>query len=509
MTHLMIRMFAIAGDFPAGAIKPDAGTLKTLEIQDPGSTGFELLDNSIGSVSASDSALVRIGSTLKLLKNDGSFLEQDAPGAVRFAADLGDGPVRQALAGLPPLRSLQVVFAGPLIDQAFALVDDEGKTHCRIQLQKVLGDDGTAIATLATVRGLRGYDKAFNAVVAGLTSSDGRTDEPLGALYSRLVPDRQSYNPKPEIDVSKNEPAFETANEIIATYINTARQNEQGVVEDRDTEYLHDYRVCLRKVRSVVSLFKGVYAEEQTAELKQVFSELMNPTGRLRDLDVYLLERQHYYDLLPETLHPGLTAMFRSFERERARQLKKLSAHLTGTSYQTEIGYLQRLFAGSDGLRKGTSADRSAYDYACELIWKRYRKVCKIAREIGAHTDDEEVHELRIHCKKLRYLMEFFAPVFHKADFKFLIKPLKELQDNLGLFNDYSVQQVSLQDFLTANATRGRPQDVAIAQSIGALTVVLHQRQTDERARVVSSFAHFDSPAVQSKFRELFDRKGD
>jgi hypothetical protein len=47
--------------------------------------------------------------------------------------------------------------------------------------------------------------------------------------------------------------------------------------------------------------------------LKASFSAMMVPTGRLRDLDVYLLERRQYYGLLPKILHGGLDAMFSMF----------------------------------------------------------------------------------------------------------------------------------------------------------------------------------------------------
>jgi CHAD domain-containing protein len=267
---------------------------------------------------------------------------------------------------------------------------------------------------------------------------------------------------------------------------------------------LHDYRIALRKIRSVLSLFKGVYAEDQTLQLKARFSALMSSTGRLRDLDVYLLERGDFYALVPDSLHDGLDRMFAMFAEERQQALKSLSDHLRSKSYEAEIGKLATQFDSRKRLKPGPNADLSAYDFACKMIWKRYRKICKIASGIDADTEDEEVHELRIHCKKLRYLMEFFGPVFPKPAFKSLIKPLKRLQDNLGLFNDYSVQQESLRAFLTGLESQNHAEGLEIAQSAGALIAVLHQRQLAERAKVVESFARFNSRETQKTFRNLF-----
>ena len=87
---------------------------------------------------------------------------------------------------------------------------------------------------------------------------------------------------------------------------------------------------------------------------------------------------------------------------------------------------------------------------------------------------------------------------------KGLIKALKHLQDNLGLFNDYSVQQDSLQAFILTHASKGRKQDLIVAKSAGALIAMLYQKQLEERARVISNFEKFDSPTIQQQFRELF-----
>ena len=87
---------------------------------------------------------------------------------------------------------------------------------------------------------------------------------------------------------------------------------------------------------------------------------------------------------------------------------------------------------------------------------------------------------------------------------KGLIKALKQLQDNLGLFNDYSVQQGSLQTFIETHACKGRKRDLVIAKSVGALIAMLYQKQLQERSRVISNFEKFDSPKIQQQFRELF-----
>jgi CHAD domain-containing protein len=497
MTHLSHIVSLLPNAVGETRLGKSIGKLKarydTREPQD-----FSVLDCFDQSIRSSGAILIEAGGELLLISDQG-VLRQPSRWRGSYVADLEDGPVKAALGMVSPLRCVMELGFGQMRVSGFRLEDDERKTHLRGQIVELEADTGAAV-TLVTGRALRGYGKA------ALRLSE-RLDQMGFAALDAGLPVLSSdplYVAKPDIAMTGEESAFQAANDIIKAYIDVARLNEPGIMADLDTEFLHDYRVALRKIRSVLSLFKGVYSEDQTLALKTAFSDLMAPTGRMRDLDVYLLEKDHYFDLLPDQLHDGLTAMFDMFAKERNAQLAAMTERLQSDAYAQEVTALKKLFAKPRKLERGPNADLHAHDYACALIWKRYRKVCKIASGIDDSTHDDEVHELRIHCKKLRYLMEFFAPLFPKKDIKALIKPLKKLQDNLGLFNDYSVQQVSLQDFLEHHPKTAKKTDRAIASSIGALIAVLHGRQLEERARVVSSFAQFNSDDTRARFQTLF-----
>lgn len=477
-----------------------------LKLDEAGSS-FAVLDTFDQEIRHSKRLLIESDGMVELISRTGPNLSQSAGHDGRFVADLHDGPVKDALADVSSLRSLNAVGTGEMRRGVLALMDDEAKTHARARL-RILSAPGGDTMTVVVLQGLRGYDKALELLRKRIEAVGG---QPLGDAnaYTHLFADHATYEAKPEIAIDRDDPAFDAATRIISTYISVARANEAGTVADQDTEFLHDYRIALRKIRSVLSLFKGVYDAHQTTDLKQRFSKLMAPTGRLRDLDVYLLERQTFYDLLPGSLHRGLDRMFDHFAKERAAEHRKLVHWLQGKAYGKEITELEKLFSKARKLKRGPDADVGAHAFACKLIWNRYRKICKVASGIGPDTEDSEIHQLRIHCKKLRYLMEFFMPVFGDPTFKGLIKPLKKLQDTLGDFNDYAVQQVSLQNALTGLNGEPKAAEIEIAQAVGALISILHQKQLDERGKVVESFAQFNRPETQATFRALFrDRRG-
>ncbi|XDA97029.1 CHAD domain-containing protein [Sulfitobacter sp. LCG007] len=482
-------------------------TLESRILEDGPARPFILLDTFDQRLGKSGRLLLQCDGCLHLLADGGQRLAQAASGGFRFVADLADGPVREALADISPLRSLLSMGSGQWWQGACAFVDDVGKTRARMRLDSLSTREGEA-STLVTLHGLRGYGGAFDMLSATIEASGGQPLSTSG-LSQRLFPERPDYDPRPDVPIAPDASARDVATGIIAACLPVARANEQGIREDLDTEFLHDYRVALRKIRSVLSLFKGVYDDAQTEALARRFSALMARTGPLRDLDVYLLEREQFAALVPASLHPGLDRMFDIFAARRAAELTRLRRHLGSPSYLAEMSDLERHFRAANPPEPGAHAQDPAIAFASRLIRKRYRKICAIADALDDSSPDEDVHRLRIQCKKLRYLMEFFAPAFGPGDVAALLKPLKRLQDNLGLFNDYSVQQTSLQAFVDGLSGVSEQEKLELAQSVGALIAVLYARQQEERRKVVANFERFNDSQTRKRFRSLLGQRKD
>ncbi|MCP4408923.1 MAG: CHAD domain-containing protein, partial [Gammaproteobacteria bacterium] len=94
----------------------------------------------------------------------------------------------------------------------------------------------------------------------------------------------------------------------------------------------------------------------------------------------------------------------------------------------------------NDGLsRKGRKAvKRNIVPFAVASLNKLERRVRKAGAKINSLSDDQ-LHRLRIQCKKLRYASEFFTPLFGKKKMTAYINRLKDLQDMLGMMHDIAV----------------------------------------------------------------------
>ena len=99
--------------------------------------------------------------------------------------------------------------------------------------------------------------------------------------------------------------------------------------------------------------------------------------------------------------------------------------------------------------------------------------------------------------------MEFFKSLYDPKRLTKLIKALKKLQDNLGDFNDYEVQQYSLREFAADMMVRqAAPADTLMA--MGRLVEHLEKGQARERHQFGQRFTEFAREENQSLARDLF-----
>lgn len=142
-------------------------------------------------------------------------------------------------------------------------------------------------------------------------------------------------------------------------------------------------------------------------------------------------------------------------------------------------------------------------EVAGRRIWKLFRRVIREGRAISAQSPPEDLHELRKSCKKLRYLLEFFKGLYPEADIKLLVAELKQLQDNLGDYQDLAVQQASFEGF-----RGGMEKEAMLTERVDAALVhlveLLAEREAEVRKEFDEHFRRFEAKPVRRLFASLF-----
>ena len=417
-----------------------------------------------------------------------------------------EGELRDTLRNALSIRALLLRAQVTQKVCGFGVLNADEKTVVRLFLTHTSTENGH-VATL-TLRSVRGYERDFEnlrrrflKLEVAHAAEDGF--ERVMNLAGCVPGD---YSSKLNLGLNHDASGRAATCEILKYLHDVMRQNEAGIRADWDTEFLHDFRVAIRRTRSALSQIKGVLPVDAVEHFKDAFRQLGRSTNRLRDLDVYLLEDETYRAMLPESLQPGLDAVFSRLKSERRRALSDMVQVLDTPEYRGLMDSWTAFLQGEQS-RGGKDADIPAIALARKFIRKRFKTVLKRGQAIGDDTPDEALHDLRIDCKKLRYLLEFFVSLFPKNKMDKLIGYMKKLQDNLGDFNDLSVQQQELTTYLNEVLPHSRRADrLLCAAAIGGLIARLHSQQQTVRREFASAFATYAKKKNVRLYRDLFGK---
>ena len=432
---------------------------------------------------------------------------------LRFWWELPESPLREYLRGVLQMRAVIPLLKLKKQITAWNLLDKEEKTVVRLAIETAGSagrkPSGTNLQNCKLIA-VRGYDKQFKAAGSILTSA-GLTGRAGNILISALQNNGLqpgAYSSKMDIRLQPEMPAGEAARVILAHLVRIMRLNEDGIRKDIDSEFLHDFRVAVRRSRSLLTLLKGVFDPDVSQALKADLQTAGKATNRLRDLDVYLLDQQSYENRIPQRLRPGIALLFASLKRRRSAARRATVRFLDSSDYRRIVTHIESVSGGAPDPDRPqpVGATQPIKSLASRVIYRRYRKIVKAGARIDESTPDEDLHRLRIECKKLRYALEFFRTLYPEAEMKSLIKQLKSLQDNLGRFNDLSVQQDFLYGFLeTIDGQKSNA--VELAAATGALISRLEREHRKVRNAFMGVFDRYNSSLNKQRYHRLFARQ--
>ena len=287
----------------------------------------------------------------------------------------------------------------------------------------------------------------------------------LGRIHTTMTEVKDPMGKKKkQAKINSKQTVSESFETILRHNLNLIPRWETAARSWEDIEGVHQMRVSFRRLRSALSAFRSAVPRQASISFAEELRWLGNQLGLARDLDVFidegLSEIGNKLPLAGKDKMDAIVMQHREVSYEAVRTM------LDGDRYvRFKNHFLDWL-------------DNKAWEQQ-EIEPKHYKrldsKIVPFARQLlnrlehrvqkrGKHVDREsaeEMHRLRIECKKLRYAAEFFLPLF-KGMNEF-ITHMKGLQDLLGKMNDVSVMQ-HLLDRLLADVS-----DPEIIQYAGGL----------------------------------------
>ncbi|HEU4364237.1 MAG TPA: CHAD domain-containing protein, partial [Candidatus Krumholzibacteria bacterium] len=286
---------------------------------------------------------------------------------------------------------------------------------------------------------------------------------------------------RPRIQLAPGTPSRAAVAAIFLHLRDVMRRNERGVRDDIDVEFLHDFRVALRRTRTGLTELKEVLPAGDESAFRERFRALAGPTGAVRDFDVHIGRREEYTGRLPREFRSGLDAVFASMERSRETARAELLAMLSSREYTSLMRDWKRaLDSLARGETGGVLADEPAVVIARRAIRRRHARLRAIASAPEA-LDDAALHRARLNAKKLRYLIEFFREGMGRKTAATLTA-VEKAQDALGEYNDLGIQLREFREALRALPDAGGDSYRRTA-ALGGIISLLEARRGKVRRR--------------------------
>lgn len=244
---------------------------------------------------------------------------------------------------------------------------------------------------------------------------------------------KRAYNVFKNKEISPNFAANLKSGEALRTlflsYFKDVKRLKDEYLQDHDEEILHSMRVNLRKVRSLLKIFNGVFDEKVTLFFGENFKILANSTNKKRDLDIFLdfLNEQKHANELIYFVQKALNLEYENVksylsDEENYAFLKEWEIFLNeGEFYRSKLFDVSLSRLGSFKLRT-----------LMVLAQKRLKS-------LDQDCPNESFHKIRIELKKVRYTYEFLSEIFYFDGLKKYEERLKDMQEIFGALQDYDV----------------------------------------------------------------------
>ncbi|RED45799.1 CHAD domain-containing protein [Aestuariispira insulae] len=441
------------------------------------------------------------------------------PGRLKtgFADDFGSGRIRDMVEELIDVRRLMARLDLHALRTAMAVRDKEGKALFRLNLESIeAAKPGSrarkALGVRLVLEPIRGYAKAAEKAMALLDDSYQRKTEDRAPFLKGLDLIKVTpgdYSSKLKLHLEPHMTAQQASHLVHLTLLDTIERNEEGTAANIDAEFLHDFRVAIRRTRSALSqLDKGVLPPKVIAKAKDDFKWIGQQTNDMRDLDVYLLDFPKIQGSISESYRDYLTP-FKDYLVSKQGKAHAQVQRLIGSARYRKIlnDWRHYLTEGHQKSSRGEDAELPVKELADSRIWKAYRKVMKEGGAIDEDSPAEMLHDLRITCKKLRYLLEFFQSLYPAGEIGKLIKALKSFQNVLGEFQDTEVQSNAILQ-LGRDMAEAKKAPVETQMAMGMVADSILQKQGGARRAFHVRFDAFSTDEVKDSFKKLFKSRG-
>ncbi|MCX2733256.1 CHAD domain-containing protein [Saccharopolyspora sp. NFXS83] len=295
--------------------------------------------------------------------------------------------------------------------------------------------------------------------------------------------------PEPVV-AGRTDPIAEHVRAALDARLRTLLEHEPGARGGEEPEQLHQVRVSVRRMRSVLKSAAPFLDQHWSEPLRAELGWFGRELGEVRDLDVLVGRLRGEAADFEAAQRESAARLIGPLELEHRAARESLVVALDGERHRALINALveavHRPLPASGVEHCGPRELRA-------LVAKQYRRLRRTVDEIGTDPTNAELHALRILGKRLRYTAELAEPVLGKP-MRQLLSAAKRFQDVLGEHQDACVAERRVLELLAA---RGPGPDPAIAFVAGRLVERERSRRLAHREQWHESWRELRGTAAK------------
>jgi inorganic triphosphatase YgiF len=335
----------------------------------------------------------------------------------------------------------------------------------------------------------------------GLTpSADSKFERGLTLLYGNRV----AAAMRPSLP-SADDSLAAGVRKLLALHLARLRRNDPGTRLGHDPEALHDMRVAVRRLRAVLRLFRATIPARSRDAIEGELSWLGGCLGNVRDLDVQIgrLSGPGTATALDSQQRAASGTLRQHLRRQRDQRRTEMIAALESRRYFRLLVRLERLTVAR---RPPQTATRPAFARAgLDALRRASKRLLKAGHqidEVTAEPTPEDLHDLRIRAKRLRYLLEFLREITGKPGRR-LTRRLIRLQDLLGAHQDAVVAAEFVRRYVDEKGNDVTPEELL---ALGALIAREQRLAAKARAGFHKAWRRFDRKRTSGDLRASEER---
>ena len=282
-----------------------------------------------------------------------------------------------------------------------------------------------------------------------LGSNKGRLEQ---FLTPKHVSYRQFGRKRKKAPTDKDAPLGQNIPLALQHQYQRVRELEPGVIRGYDHEFLHQYRIAIRRSRAIAESVSEIVRDKTLRKAIKKLKKHAQATSRLRDLHVFMENLAAWQQHEDRQVALASSTVVPIVEREAEQEHRALVKRLRSKKCDGDMDDWHR-FVLSRHLEKETRKLHA--DDIRAALCKRIHRYNLLARKLGAQSDDADYHRQRKLLKRIRYLAEL-----DKSRFRNTLRQLKKRQQRFGDFQDLHMQidqLMALRETITQEVGRQIP----------------------------------------------------